>query len=798
MGKLHLPAVVMLFTMLFIALQGTVSAAGAIEVESKIGIDGKAQTGKGFPVEITLTNNGESVNGDLVVSSSKGYSSGHNQVIPVELEAGEEKTLELSMAGFGEHIQHSLNPASNSKAEHIAFYEGDFKSGDKVKLTGDLDLTPSFLPYDRLVIGVLSDNQDAFNAIKLAKVNGSSPELIQLTSVYDSAEALEVFDMLLINEFNVAGFSDAEQEAIAEWVKRGGELVIGSSTGVEQRLGSLASLMPLKPSGKEGVNQFELVSQKEPLNVSNFEIVTGELSETARVVFEQEDTPLVITSRIGMGEVTQLAYNPAAKALVDWEDNDVLWEKLIQVNSNKGAFGFESFDEMLSQLTYDSELFPGSIISVSLLTVLFAVYLLVVVPVLYLILNKRDKREWGWWIIPTLAILTSIGIYVAGAKDRLQGSQANEVTIFQVNESGMASGFGAASILTNGSGDYSVSFQGEDLSVSPKIDFNEDINYRQLPMLENTAEGERVTFHNVEYWSTRSAMIKVPEVEMGTMTADLAVKNNQLSGTLSSGLDVDLENVYLLSGGSAYSFGSLQAGKKMDVFIDEIQNSVMGAPSSYAAQKAFPNAQNYSSSQNEDWKEFALLEFLLMNQLLDQTESMPVIIGYSDRSVIQTEINNKVPKRNSLNLVVQPVSVTASKEGTFTLSGDDLIPDIEAFEGGAPVYMDPVHNGEHWVDISTGVYEFVYELPEAIRESDVNYRELSIQFDSVNSGSEIHLMKQGKKETLLDQQSQTFTDNLNSYITDNGEIVIQVDQTSNFDSQFFIPRISLKGEFTGD
>lgn len=69
------------------------NAASGIEVETKIGIDGKAQIGKGFPVEVTLTNNGESIKGDLIISSSKGYSSGHNQVIPVELGAGEKKDI---------------------------------------------------------------------------------------------------------------------------------------------------------------------------------------------------------------------------------------------------------------------------------------------------------------------------------------------------------------------------------------------------------------------------------------------------------------------------------------------------------------------------------------------------------------------------------------------------------------------------------------------------------------------------------------------------------------------------------
>ncbi|MGA9289447.1 MAG: hypothetical protein WBV93_14005 [Anaerobacillus sp.] len=796
MGKLYKVGIILLFTaLLVLGVPGITEAATSIQVKTEIGIDGKAQIGKGFPVEITLQNNGESVKGDLIISSSKGYSSGHNQVIPVELQADEKKTLDVSVGGFGEHIQQSSSPSV--KPQHIAFYEGGYEQGDKVKLTGDLDLTPSFLPYDRLIIGVLSNQQDAFNAIKLAKINGSSPEIFQLSSVYESSEAMEVFDMLLINDYNVANFSEKEQTAISEWVKKGGKLVVGTSPGVEQRLGNLASMLPMKPTTQKELNQFELLSTKKPLKLSDFNVSTGELSDNADIIYKQDDTPLVLKENFGMGKVIQLAYDPASKELVEWDKNGVLWENLIHNNVNKGSYGYESFDEMLSQLTYNTELFPSSTFSISLLSLLFVLYLVVVVPVLYFILKKKDKREWGWWIIPSLALLTSVGIYMTGAKDRLEGSQSNEAMIYKVAENGRASGFGATSILTNGSGDYSVSFTGDDLSVSPKENFNGDVDYQQLPFKEETSDGERITFQNVEYWSTRSAMIQTPDVEMGLLKADLSISKNKLSGTISNKMDMDLTNMYLLSGANAYSLGQLGAGDEMNVSVDGVQNSVMGSPTSNAAQKAFPHAQNSNNTTSKNWKEFSLLDFLLMNNLLDQKDSMPVLIGYTTNSIINSEINGKEPKRNSLNLIALPVGVTTSKDGAFAIGGDDLLPEVESLEGGEPVYMDPIQNGENWIDLGAGVYEFTYELPQSLREGNVNYSDMTIRFDSLNTDSEIYLMKKDKKEVKLEKESQTFTKNISNYI-DSGKIVIQVEQSSNYNREFVIPRVSLKGEFAGD
>ncbi|WP_377891237.1 hypothetical protein [Alkalihalobacillus sp. R86527] len=793
MKNVHKAIAIILFLAFAITLPQHAKAAGGIEVESKIGIDGKAQVGKGFPVELTLKNKGESVKGDLVLSSSKGYSTAHNQVISVELGEGEEKTYQLTVSGFGEHIQHSNNPSK--KTQHIYFFEGGFEKGKQVELSGDLDLTPSFLPFDRLVVGVLSDDQDAFNAIKAASFNGNSTELIQMESVYQSSEALEVFDLILINEYNAAEFSDEQQQNIADWVERGGNLVIGSSSSVKQRLGALSELLPLMPSGSERLEELSTLNSEEPLPLSNFEVVTGKLNGSATIEFEQNNLPLVVSDSVGMGEVIQLAYNPASKELVEWEGNGKWWEKLIQKTVDKGRNGHGSTDDMLQQLTYDSEMFPGSVISIPILIALFIIYLIVVVPVLYVILKKKDRREWGWWIIPSLALIASIGIYVVGAKDRLKGTQVNEMMVFELDESGIASGYGSSSILTNGSGDYSLSFEGDNLSVSPKMDhYSEDVDHSIFPMKEQTKDGEKITFQDVEYWSTRSATVTVPSVELGSLQADLQVVDGKLKGDVTSKFKQDLEKVHLISGTRSYDLGSIKGGSKTDITVDGVQNTLMIAPSSYAAQKTFPNARNMQNTEN--WKEFTILEFYLTNGLLNGWNSSPLLIGYVDQSIVKAKINGKAPKRNSLNMIAMPIEIDTTDSGEFSINLNEIIPEITTLEGNGDFYTEPLANGENWVDLGNGKFEFSYELPESLTKKELTFQELSVKFDQSNGGSEIRLMdkEDGK---ILEQQSEKITEDVQNYVND-GKIVFQINKTSSMKNQFFVPRISIKGEFTSD
>ncbi|MCA0989062.1 DUF7408 domain-containing protein [Guptibacillus algicola] len=791
--NVHKTIAIILFLALAITLPQYANAAGGIEVESEIGIDGKAQIGKGFPVELTLKNKGEAVEGDLILSSSKGYSSAHNQVIPVELGEGEEKTYQLTVSGFGEHVQHSNNPTK--KTEHIYFFEGGFEKGKQVELSGDLDLTPSFLPFDRLVVGVLSDDQDAFNAIKTASFNGNSHELIQMESVYNSSEALDVFDLILINEYNAAEFSEEQQQNIADWVKRGGNLVVGSSSGVEQRLSGLADLLPLTPSGTKSLQELSVLNSEEPLPLSNVDVVTGKLKDSASIEFEQNNFPLVVSDSLGMGKVIQLTYNPSSKELVEWDGNGKWWEKLIQATVDNGKNRYGSNEDMLQQLTYDSEMFPGSVISIPLLVVLFVIYLVVVVPVLYVILKKKDRREWGWWIIPSLALIASIGIYVVGAKDRLKGTQVNEMMVFELGESGEASGYGSSSILTNGSGNYSLSFEGDNLSVSPKIDhYYDDVDYSIFPMKEQTVDGEKITFQDVEYWSTRSATVTVPSIELGSLQADLKVDNGKLTGDITSELKQDLENVFLISGTKSYDLGSVKGGSKTDITVDGVQNTVMTAPSSYAAQKAFPNAHNMGS--NENWKEFSILEFYLTNGLLNYQNPSPLLIGYVDESIIKAKINDKAPKRNSLNMIVMPVEVDTTMSGEFSINLSEIIPKITTLEGNGEYYAEPLENGENWVDLGNGKFEFSYQLPESLNKKEVAFHELSLTFDQSNGGSEVRIMdkEDGK---VLEHQSEKITENVQNYVND-GKIVLQINKTSGMNGQFYVPRMSIKGEITSD
>jgi len=70
------------------------SAAPELKVKVTAGFDGKAKFGKGAPIIVEIENNGTSdFSGDMVIDTQQSYESGVGEVFPLDIEAGETKTV---------------------------------------------------------------------------------------------------------------------------------------------------------------------------------------------------------------------------------------------------------------------------------------------------------------------------------------------------------------------------------------------------------------------------------------------------------------------------------------------------------------------------------------------------------------------------------------------------------------------------------------------------------------------------------------------------------------------------------
>ncbi|WP_029191060.1 hypothetical protein [Ornithinibacillus scapharcae] len=246
----------LLLCLLFLLAPVEVPAEDSLEISITYGVDGKVQLGKGYPATVTVKNNGETISGDLVFFTNPNYETAGNMVVPVEFPKGEETTLQVSIPGLNENYHYGTQ---NNKQQLVKFYEEGWESGKEVSLKGNTTKRPTFFQENRVVIGVLTENPDELNVLKTVRYNNDSIELLNLTkeNLPSDATALEIFDVMVINNYQVSTLNDQQAQAIQDWVRAGGHIMLGSDPLLEQHE-ALHRLFLMEIEKQTSFEQFKL------------------------------------------------------------------------------------------------------------------------------------------------------------------------------------------------------------------------------------------------------------------------------------------------------------------------------------------------------------------------------------------------------------------------------------------------------------------------------------------------------------------------------------------------------------
>lgn len=741
--------------------------AERIQIEIEAGLAGKAQQGKAFPVTLKVTNPGDDFSGDLVLAIPDERGTVSRRVIPIEIAADTTKSVLFTVQGM--EFNYFMRPTTNqNNIEPFRLYEGSWEDGKEVPINPNLKLTPAFLPPERTVIGVLSDQPDALNYFKLTSfMNGEPAEVLALKEkdLPDEARGLETLDVLVINDFTVASLPEDVQQALKEWTLRGGHLIIGSSPGIAQELGSLTDLFPFKVNGDTRIDSLEAIAEagETSLNVNHFEVMTGKVDHGADVLYRNGKFPLVIRGGAGSGQVTQFSYDLGSPVFSKWEGNSHFWNQVIGQGGSSQMNAQLNDNRMVSDLGRISELFASVAgLPVSLLVLLFAGYLIILVPVLYFALKKRDKREWSWVVIPVVAIVASLTLFGFGAKDRLGKIETNLVSIVSVDQNGLGSGHGAGSMLSQSAGKYIVTVE-NNLQPYP-VNLNNQVTFTEAPVVEEGADQTRVTFFDVAFWSPRSLGLTLPVQKYGTFETKLLYDGKTVTGDLTNKFPYDFTNLYLLSGQKRYELGAFKSGEKKEIAIkvDSIQ-------------PPFPNFNSVRPmSLAGDVKEERQRR---MNELLSRSghllnASAPVLIGLTKDQVISVKVNGEPTSENHLHLFTQQANLTLPDDKSVQVSTELMSPDVKTVSGA--VHQRNL-NGKAEIFAEKGTYDFVYEIPGALKSQGFDIKELNIRLNrDMNNEYSIFNHQTDKFEELTGNNNITYEKDANQKYVSDGTITLRV------------------------
>jgi hypothetical protein len=282
-------------------------------------------------------------------------------------------------------------------------------------------------------------------------------------------------DLMVIGTAADRGFWEAlaapahehKRKAIAEWVRRGGRVVvsIGTNPDLLEAHKELREMLPATlpaggkrtvsvlpyewtPSGqyegrvgqltfRDGKSQFSVAALQPRADRPNNVLVHG--GERAG------RTPLAVQGPYGLGRVTVVGFDLDRAPFSDSPQRRDFWENLVNQGGYKLPLASDKLerystriDEFTSNLQGSLDFFEGvPVVSFGWVALFILIYIVLIGPVDYLFLKKVVKRlEWTWVTFPVIVITVSAGAYFAAYALKGRDLKMNKVDVVDIDLAG--------------------------------------------------------------------------------------------------------------------------------------------------------------------------------------------------------------------------------------------------------------------------------------------------------------------------------------------------------------------------
>ncbi|MBS4193809.1 hypothetical protein [Lederbergia citri] len=758
------------------------AAKGSIEVVVQEGYEGMVKSGRGFPIKIMLINNGPDFIGDMLISFSSDYNLGGSKAVKVNLPKNGEKTYEVIMPGTSLYN-------SNLNKENITLYEGSWKKGKKISILGKVKLTYRQVENDQATIGLLSENPDRLKELQLIKLSGKQPKMIHLKKedIPSDEVGLQFFDYLVLDDYPLSELSEKQQKAILGWITGGGALITGATAKDHHAWGELEPYMPMQTTHKENINDLSfLQSIDEKPSFTSLEIRNGEITQDAEIKLGTANIPIIVMRKTGDGEVWQTAFSLGEEPLSSWKGYSDWMQSIFSMMNSKYDSNINQegiYQPVYNMLGSTNELFSASTFSIGTIVLIMLGYMIIIIPILYILLKKIDKREHAWWVIPTISIIMSAGIFVVGAKDRLKSPQLAEMGLFKVSKGGQISGMYTATVFSNRSGNYQLTVPKKEFYGVPATSGDAFTGESVLgkAVMSETRNVLQYDFADVEYWAARSIVGYASKQVSGNFDIDLEIKDGTLKGKITNHFPYDFDELYIWSGSHAYKLGAAEKGALVDVDV-LLKDAILTAPIDYGV-------YNYQNNRElEDMKKDEMKMAIISNPT--STENMPIVFGYTKNKIVDVSVTNKKEKNSRSAIIYQPFSASGKITGPFVLQNNQLGIDINPIEGN--IYDK---FGKYEMSLEDGIYEVILRLPEQIDPKKTEFN--SIQYNMNGYGSfklSFLNIKTGEYVAIDVGKSELENDHLEEFVSDKGQITIKLEKfNSNNEPYISFPEFIVKG-----
>lgn len=307
-----------------------------------------------------------------------------------------------------------------------------------------------------LAMGILSDDYS-----KLTYLDMGGEEFyfyddhypISLTQLRqeDLKDMLNSLTFLVIDQYNTGILKDSELDAIEQWNRNGGVLIIGTGAYAQDTLqgfdgsypGAVCTDIIAPQESSEDMSAQGIPAQDAPADYVDFSQLSMAQFKITGPISDIDFYTRAQVGAVGMGSVCLLPYSLTELGELDEDYWQVEPEYFVETFLEYAASSAASrYSALAGGQVYDNGILDAlnavaasnSVFSFGLLKAIVILYVIFAGPLLYLILRLAKRRELYWLAVPVTALCTIGLIFLAGRGFAVVDTAVYSVTVQDLAE----------------------------------------------------------------------------------------------------------------------------------------------------------------------------------------------------------------------------------------------------------------------------------------------------------------------------------------------------------------------------
>lgn len=368
--------------------------------------------------------------------------------------------------------------------------------------------------------------------------------------------------------------SVAQREAITEYVRQGGHLVLATGAGWQALTQSfLSALLPAQPVGSRVAAELPALTALGLPEGMRKSIVLLDLTEPhGEVLMRHGDWPIIVRGRAGAGRVTLIGFDPTKNPFAAMQGRKEFWADLLGIDTTrreqKEVGPMRNVSAPLMRALSD---FPGfKPINFTAIGVFMLLYVIIIGPVDYFVLKRLKKLHWTWLTFPCVAVVASIVAFWAMSSGRVVGLHANSAALVDAASDGEEiTGTTFMTMLSPRRAHYRVSLEGAASGAVLPREYEVLPGTRGVGLTQSKCyvlgAGELIDKLLVRVWDAQTfeASWRAPSPLLPEAT--LSAEADRLRGSVTNCTPDTLREVVVLFRGTAIPLGNLAPGQEVSL-----------------------------------------------------------------------------------------------------------------------------------------------------------------------------------------------------------------------------------------